>query len=377
MAFKFPPRLIRPGLLSCSPARQHIRPSCFPIGRLRTSQLRRDACTLSSGLEVCAEMFNVVHHAAGAPWVLAIPIVALGVRTISIPVVHVLLHMKKVREAPTTTFARALSHQLAVDASRERHIDHPSRKLMLTIWHSLLDGKYGSLRVRRRLYWTAAVTQVSLWLVMSETLRCMIGMHYGLFGMLLAGIGLAPTPTGPSSMFHGQLCPHLIQPSIATEGILWFSDLTVPDPTACLSVVFAGLSFLAFKAFTTVRYDPYNPATTYSRLMSKRQKLAYYALKTRPFLPYTSILILPLTIKVPAALLLYWITSMASAMLVNKALRGAMPLPKVVTPCVRGFEGTRGAATWLKYLDDDVEEVPERKKTKQSSATRRPWDSGS
>jgi mitochondrial inner membrane protein COX18 len=313
-------------------------------------------------------MFNAVHNAIGAPWALAIPIVALGVRAISIPIVHGFLHVRKVREAPTTTFTRALSHQLAIDTSRDRHIDHSSRKLLLTIWHSLLDGKHGSLRARRRLYWTAAATQVGVWLGMSETLRCMVGMHYGLFGMLLAGIGLAPTPTG---MFHGQLCPHLIQPSMATEGILWFSDLTVADPTGCLSVVFASLAFLSLRAFSAVRYDPYNAAPTYSRMMPTRQKLAYYALKARPLLPYASILIIPFTVKVPAALLLYWSTSMASAMLVNKALRSRLPIPKVVTPCVRGFESTRGAATWLKYLDDDAEESLEQE-NRTSSATQRP-----
>jgi mitochondrial inner membrane protein COX18 len=309
-------------------------------------------------------MFNMVHNTIGAPWVLAIPIIALGVRAVSIPIVHGLRHVNNVRQAPATTFNRALSHQLAVDTSRGTHLDQPSRKLLLTIWQSLLDGKYGSLRARRRLYWTAAAAQVGVWLGMSETLRCMVGMHYGLFGMLLAGIGLAPKQTG---LFHGQLCPHLIQPSMATEGALWFSDLTVADPTGSLSVVFAGLAFLSFKAFAIVRYDPYNAAPNYSPTMPTRDRLAYHALKARPFLPYTSILIVPFTVKVPAALLLYWITSMASAMLVNKALRVAMPVPKAVTLCVRGFEGTRGAASWLKYLDDDVEEIPERKKIETSS----------
>jgi inner membrane protein COX18 len=309
-------------------------------------------------------MFNMVHSTIGAPWVLAIPVVALGVRAVSIPIVHGLRHVNNVREAPATTFNRALSHQLAADAPRETHLDQPSRKLLLTIWQSLLDGKYGSLRARRRLYGTAAAAQVGVWLGVSETLRCMVGMHYGLFGMLLAGVGLAPKPTG---LFHGQLCPHLIQPSMATEGALWFSDLTVADPTGSLAVIFAGLAFLSFKAFAAVRYDPYNAAPAYSRMMPTREKLAYYALKARPFLPYTSILIVPFTLKVPAALLLYWITSMASAMLVNKALRSVMPVPKVAVPCVRGFEGTRAAATWLKFLDDDVEEIPERKKLKASA----------
>jgi len=188
------------------------------------------------------------------------------------------------------------------------------------------------------------------------------------YSACFSGIGLAPTPTG---MLHGQLCPHLIQPSMATEGVLWFSDLTVADPTGCLSVAFASLAFLSLRAFSAVRYDPYSAATTYSRMMPTREKLSYYALKARPFLPYTSILIVPFTAKVPAALLLYWITSMASAMLVNKCLRSAMPIPKAVTPCVRGFQSTRGAATWLKYLDDDVEESLEQK-NRASSAMHRP-----
>jgi inner membrane protein COX18 len=314
-------------------------------------------------------MFNMVHNAVGAPWALAIPIVALGVRAISIPVVHGLLHVNKVREAPTTTFNRALSHQLAIDTSRDRHIDQPSRKLLLAMWRSLLDGKYGSLKASRRLYWTAAATQVGVWLGMSETLRCMVGMPYGLFGMLLAGIGLAPTPSG---MFHGQLCPHLIQPSMATEGALWFSNLTLVDPTGSLSVVFASLAFFSFRALATAPYDPYNAGPAHSRMMPTREKLSYYALKARPFLPYASILIVPFTLKIPAALLLYWITSMASAMLVNKALRSAMPIPKVVTPCVRGFEGTRGAGNWLKYLDDDVEEIEDRNRDSASSAAKKP-----
>jgi inner membrane protein COX18 len=369
MALRIDPRLTRPGRTSCSLSRQYLRPSCFRIGRFRAWQLRRNASTLTSTLEVSAEVFNAVHNTIGAPWALAIPIIALGVRAISIPIVHGLLHVNKVREAPTTTFNRALSHQLAIDTSRGSHIDQPSRKLLLTIWHSLLDGKYGSLRARRRLYWTAACTQVGVWLGMSETLRCMVGMHYGLFGVLLAGVGLAPAPSG---MFHGQLCPHLIQPSMATEGILWFTDLTAADPTGCLSVLFASLAFFSLKTFTVVHYDPYNAASTYSPTMPTREKLSYLALKARPFLPYTSILIVPFTIKVPAALLLYWITSMASAMLANKIIRSAMPIPKVVTPCVRGFESTRGAATWLKYLDDDAEDLPEEKKRRASSAAQPP-----
>lgn len=81
-----------------------------------------------------------------------------------------------------------------------------------------------------------------------------------------------------------------INPSILTDGFLWFKDLSVPDPYGILPCIGGFINFLNILSTSTTNVTP---------TMRKIRKFVY-------ILPLFSI---PIWMTFPAAFNIYWITS--------------------------------------------------------------------
>ena len=110
------------------------------------------------------------------------------------------------------------------------------------------------------------------------------------------------------------------EPSLAAEGILWFQDLLVPDPTGALPFITSGIMFA-------------NIYTTKNTVESDGSRRWPGVL--RRTLLFVSLLIGPLCQELPAALMLYWSSSTASVMLWNLWLDRKYPAPRGYTACKR------------------------------------------
>ncbi|OCK81144.1 hypothetical protein K432DRAFT_264578, partial [Lepidopterella palustris CBS 459.81] len=158
--------------------------------------------------------------------------------------------------------------------------------------------------------------QIPVFLIMAETIRKMLGTQEGLLSMAVSAFrttfdykSAAVVVANSDGMNH---------PSLATGGMLWFPNLMVPDPTCSLPFILSGLMF-------------YN-------IWQGRQKgaiLSPPARYLRGFLLFVAAAIGPLTLQVPAGLLLYWASSTTSAMILNKVLDLIWPIEVPPMACKR------------------------------------------
>lgn len=185
--------------------------------------------------------------------------------------------------------------------------------------------------------WLPAI-QLPIWLLMVETLRGMAGTRKGLLGLMLpAGIAgdvneldAAPELAAagiPEAGFGAELVGEKniagvvvpIEPSLATEGMLWFPDLMAADPMLLLPFILSGTLFL--NIYSGQQRGLPGVAMTQGRIRMMRV-LGVVALAAGP-----------LTLQIPTAMLLYWVSSGMLAYGQNLLIDCYMPVKSPVKPC--------------------------------------------
>ena len=170
---------------------------------------------------------------------------------------------------------------------------------------------------------------------MIEALRRMCGTREGLLGLAQRGFGsVAEGGMGVDNAIDTmeavdgatgvETLPQTISNvpvdvSFKTEGMLWFPDLLVPDPHALLSVlltasIWANVAYLQHKN-QRANVEP-------SRWRERLTRTLYVVGAGAGFA----------TVQLPSAMLVYWISSSASALLLNVFLDRSRPLPKAIVP---------------------------------------------
>jgi inner membrane protein COX18 len=161
--------------------------------------------------------------------------------------------------------------------------------------------------------------QIPVWLSFMEGVRAICGVNAGLFRYFL------PVTTGDS----GDVVLPGVEPTLATEGFLWFSDLLAGDPSGSLPL-FLGLSIVlnvqsGWKTKTLAEASDYSDGKMWMLLGSKVSKGicslfgVYIALTA-----YVTGL--------PAGMMLYWITSTNIATLQSLFIEKVMFARKPLQP---------------------------------------------
>jgi inner membrane protein COX18 len=173
-----------------------------------------------------------------------------------------------------------------------------------------------------------------VWLTFIETLRLMAGRGEGLLGLAASGVGwvkesLGFGATADSGYELADVVARVpMELSLADEGMLWFPDLLAADPELYLPAI------LSFSLFMNVRSATRNPfkrddKTEAARNVTgaARAPIARSERLAKAF-QVLSIGMFFLTLKMPAALMIYWITSSFFANLQRLSLEYFLPLPK-------------------------------------------------
>ena len=232
--------------------------------------------------------------------------------------------------------------------------------------------------------------QFPIWLTAIETLRRMSGAQEGLVGLLQKSVTWGepddplfdrkPTksmPFGeqafeeenlqtppdhadglPSELIEPPVVP--IEPSFATEGALWFPDLLAPDPQLILPFV---LSITLLANITHVEQTARKlntKQTTFRRRLGNAFKIVALAVG-------------PLTLSMPSAIHLYWISSSVFALAYNALMNWYWPLVVGVKPCKeRRFE--RSFVVQAALEDQEAQKIREerdrREREKENNKTR-------
>ncbi|KAL8938165.1 MAG: hypothetical protein Q9216_004042 [Gyalolechia sp. 2 TL-2023] len=267
-----------------------------------------------------------LHATTGFSWVVTLPLTALIVRVIFI--------------APITTYAHSVSQRRLQNRSileawanvyrkkiMEKHAAAGPRacqKLFAKEFSHKSAEIYKRTGTQR---WKSFLPylQLPVWLTVIETIRRMCGTTGGLLGIIQDSLNKSlsnitpvdntentsePGPlesvvdnlqsapsevmTGPGDRFEISVVP--IEPSLATGGALWFPDLLISDPHLILPFI------LSATMFTSISYQEHT---------AKKRGLTPGAFQRRlgNALKIVALAVGPLTLAVPSAIHVYWISS--------------------------------------------------------------------
>ncbi|RYP12133.1 hypothetical protein DL767_011469 [Monosporascus sp. MG133] len=339
---------------------------------------------IGTAIQGSQDLILSFHNVTHLPWCLTIPLVALGVNLLFRLPFNIYTHRIQQRRAELTPILQAWIKRIGDDVHRERV--PPSRRRAET--------KARFDRVTRRIWGKFGLQEWKLygnllglpfWLVGIDAIRRLCGGPRGLLGRWVFGPGEAEASTmatataeaakggaaaadtaipssGTSSIPAGSVpatdlssstdgvaeaISHVAaEPSLTTGGCLWFPDLTVADPWHVLPLVLSGILVLnlwprsaagrrqLLNMGNTAAPGGQEPATSDNNLTSG----ARFRAGLHRGLMLVSLMMGPLTMDLPAALHLYWISSSAVSWATGNVLRRLYPVGgNAVEPC-KGIE---------------------------------------
>ncbi|KAI4629299.1 uncharacterized protein J4E87_003563 [Alternaria ethzedia] len=295
---------------------------CRPSARAFHASTPRQDPLVDAILYLPHELMSLVHTAV--PWYAAIPITAfitrgllvttfgtrsraLAARYIGLQPLREALAYKKRDEVLKRGGFRTIKQGIVTASKEIKEVTSAIDKR----WNVSLSGQ---------IMWT--VGQLPIFIAMAEVIRQKCGAHDGLVGMVVAAVkGEGTTMTNELGETVARVTPSAyFEPSLATEGVLWFQDLLVPDPTGALPFIASAIMFA-------------NIYTSKNSVESTKNR-RWPGILRRTLL-WVALLIGPMCQHLPAALMLYWSSSTASVMLWNLWLDRKYPAPRGFTACKR------------------------------------------
>lgn len=283
-----------------------------------------------------------IHSVTSLPWVAVLPFTAIIVRTFITLPLTIYTRKNTQKQWDLTPLMTAWSHQIRKDTMRQKGHLGPA---------VVARDAAKELRIKRRqIYrrwdcsrWKGFVPMVSLfvWLPVMETIRNMTGANVGILGLVMGedgykgkasnvGVSSEQATVSPESLVTDlpRNQNQFFEPTLVTEGGLWFPDLTASDPLLLLPFMLSASMFL--NLMPSRRKSLNVPGATVSTSQRRLTNI----------LKVMALAVGPLTLQMPAGMLIYWITSMTLGYIQSVVLDIYMPLRPPVLPC-----GTRSLAS--------------------------------
>ena len=263
-----------------------------------------------------------IHGVSGLPWAATLPLTALLLRVAIIGPLITYSHSITLQRSALSPLMHAWQHVFRRKVMR----DHAA--LGPVACQKLVQKRYTKkwreiVKVRGIPFWKVSLSwlQLPIFLVVIETIRKMSGVGDGLLGLLIKRFkGSENVPPDGAVQDGAESMPFAVEQSFADEGALWFPDLLVPDPQLILPFMLSGALFSNILFHEMV-------ARKASSTPSRGQR------RIRNILKIVAFAIGPLTLQVPSAMLVYWISSSLCALSQNVFLEWYMPHPRAIKPC--------------------------------------------
>jgi len=292
------------------------------------------------------DFLNFLHSSTGLPWGATLPLIALIMRVSVILPVSIYSRRKLQKTAEMLPLLQAWQHQASRSIMKANPHGTPGYvEKQVQRAHQRKRAELSKRRgVQRWKIFLPPVLQIPIWLVVMETLRGMCGMTKGFFGSI-ALPDAVKTATSDAWATVGDKSPDMtlvqgsdgtdilasgisrigMDPSFATEGMLWFPNLLMPDPYLWLPVLLSSVTVL------NIIKSPQSPRETYNNLTTGNKRM-YRGLIG------IGILLGPAVASFPSAILLYWVSSASLGFIQNMLLERFMPIRPRIVPCKsRGF----------------------------------------
>lgn len=281
-------------------------------------------------LDTCFEIAHTaltgVHSFTGLPWVATIPCFAFVARMFILSPVTIYLHRLNSRRATLKPALLAWVHVIRIKVQQEHGAKGPDFcHKELAKQHARksneINRRHGTQLSRNLL----SLVQLPFFLIIVETLRKMCGANKGLLGLVTdrgsqdyqSIIEAIPLEQLIAPDLGNDLLP--FEESFGSEGALWFPDLLVPDPMMILPFTLSACLFLNIY-YQTSRYEGMSESKWMRRLSSSLKVLALASG--------------PMTLQVPSAMLLYWISSSLFGLGQLVLMQRLSPRKKPPQPCM-------------------------------------------
>ncbi|OJD33580.1 mitochondrial inner membrane protein oxa1l-like [Diplodia corticola] len=301
-----------------------------------------DGSFADGSLKLCLGLFEVLHN-CGLSWAVALPAGALLVRACIItPFLQI--PARKAQQTTTNLLPIMQAHAIVRKHSTHLRLYHEGAQKARNV--SRTETALFNHKIKKR--WRAQpwkhllpLCGLPIFVAMAETIRRMVGTRSGLWGLVFGSgsyqseapktsdalgkddatiEGVADTLKGATP--DTAVVSDWIQPSLATEGMLWFPDLMAPDPLLILPFVVSGVTVCSLYVS--------------SRAPGRRKQKPAWAV-IRRIMMTIALAIGPLTLNMPAGILLYWTASTSFALMSNLYLDRFLPIRMPPKPCKRSI----------------------------------------
>lgn len=252
----------------------------------------------------------------GLPWAATIPLVAFSVKIVILTPIE--LYSWRLGRKQWQIHRQMEESRMAIEKKIEQQHRHKSPSDLRIIQNMALGYTWRqTIKQNGAQSWRTFTNLVRfpIWFTMMETIRRMTGVEDGMPSLAAKSLTTLKGRqyTEPGTM--DQLIP--MEPSLATEGMLWIGDLMIPDPSLILPFALSGIIFVMSKSRRgTIGLYP-GPGSS-SEEASKI--LSWNRWKNR-CLGLASVVIGPATLMFPSAMLLYWISSSLAAIIVSHVVK--------------------------------------------------------
>ena len=283
---------------------------------------RRQSQILDTCLEHTHTVIAGLHTFTGLPWALSLPLTGLLVRVILITPLQIYSQKSINRQVTLLPLQYAWMRII----SRRAHAEHGvhgenfvKRMILREMGKKKLEIERGmGIKTFHRL---APLLQLPIWLLFIETIRRMCGTHEGLLGLITKGFESSESKEANTDVSFSEQVSIPVELSMASEGALWFPDLLVPDPSLLLPAM------LSVSLFANISYSDHLHDLRSGGVRSK------FGTRLSRTFKLVALATFPLTLNLPSAMHLYWISSSVTAFLQGLFLNYLLPLPPRVTPC--------------------------------------------
>ncbi|KAK0705399.1 hypothetical protein B0H67DRAFT_466655, partial [Lasiosphaeris hirsuta] len=311
------------------------------------------AAALDTTLLSAQDLFTGLHSLTGTPWFITIPLIALSINLVARLPLTIYTRGIAQRRAELAPLFRAWSARHTKDV-----VLNPQVSQRLTGDALVKEVEARFKKTSKRLFKTFGVQRwrdytglavFPVWLLGIEALRRLCGGPRGFIGTLVLGptnaqpqdgaadaVAASSNPTDAISITDvaqvvtPDLGPAGADFSLANGGCLWFPDLMMADPLHILPFALSAILVANVLPRTQSGYRALlgmDDATNKLGLTEGRRRL------TRVFL-IMAFAIGPVTMNLPAALHLYWISSSTITFIQTWLVNWFKPLPEVtVRPC--------------------------------------------
>ncbi|KAF3394221.1 hypothetical protein F1880_005330 [Penicillium rolfsii] len=287
----------------------HAPRRVLPRSQVRHFHPTKPAPWINEALDASAGLIHGVHNITGLPWVASIPLTALIVRTL----VGMPLQMYTKSNARRERDITPLKHAWANWAQKKKQQSGGGPSAVRT--NNAINREYNERIKLLHQRWDisvisryAPVLQLPVWILLMESIRGMSGNKNGLVPWLLSLIegNREATDAAINSL-------HLtVEPTFANEGALWFPDLLAGDSTGILPALLTASILLNVQMGWK--------ATPRADLADMPRMEMYRAVTFNGMRTFIQLLALNVGLsgwvsEMPAALMLYWISSSSIATL--------------------------------------------------------------